>query len=92
MDNFIIGTIRENIKLLFNNLHVVNDLIPTKLHHLSDLKGVWHVDENGNILPNIADSVSIGSAENPIKSCFIAQNSLHITKKIDENETVSINF
>ena len=92
MDNFIIGTIRENIKLLFNNLHVVNDLIPTKLHHLSDLNGVWHVDENGNILPNIADSVSIGSAENPIKSCFIAQNSLHIIKKIDENETVSINF
>jgi hypothetical protein len=37
MDNFIIGTFRENINLLFHNLHVIQDTIPKKLSHLTDL-------------------------------------------------------
>tara|TARA_B110000977_G_scaffold7547_1_gene10358 strand:+ start:2249 stop:4501 length:2253 start_codon:yes stop_codon:yes gene_type:complete len=92
MDNFIIGTFRENINLLFNNLHVINDSIPKKLSHLTDLAGRWTVNDTGDIIPVIPGAVGIGTLDNPIKDCFVSENSLHIVKKLSNNQTVSINF
>jgi len=92
MNNFIIGTIRENISLLFNNLHVINDSIPKKLSHLTDLAGRWTVNDTGDIIPVNPGAVGIGTADNPIKGCFVSENSLHIVKKLSNNQTVSINF
>jgi hypothetical protein len=72
MNNFIIGTIRENISLLFNNLHVINDSIPKKLDHLSDLAGRWTVNDTGDIIPVNPGAVGIGTLDNPIKDCFVS--------------------
>jgi len=92
MNNFIIGTIRENISLLFNNLHVINDSIPKKLSHLSDLAGRWTVNDTGDIIPVNPGVVGIGTVDNPIKDFFVSENSLHIVKKLSNNQNVSINF
>jgi hypothetical protein len=72
MNNFVIGTIRENISLLFNNLHVINDSIPKKLDHLSDLAGRWTVNDTGDIIPLNPGAVGIGTLDNPIKECFVS--------------------
>ena len=68
MDNFIIGTFRENINLLFHNLHLVQDTIPKKLSHLTDLAGRWGVNANGDIIPNQTATLNIGSADKLVKS------------------------
>ena len=91
MDNFIIGTLRENIKLLFNNLHTVNESIPRKLKDLSDLDGKWTVAENGDIVPEISGTLNIGSINKTVKSLFLSENSLHIVKQ-DGSDTIRVKF
>ena len=58
MDNFIIGTFRENINLLFHNLHVIQDTIPKKLSHLTDLCDTSY-DEIENVWYRIDKIVKI---------------------------------
>ena len=90
MNNFIIGTIRENISLLFNNLHVINDSIPKKLSHLTDLAGRWTVNDTGDIIPVNSGAVGIGTVDNPIKSVYVSENSVYIVKQIDGDNSISI--
>jgi len=92
MDNFIIGTFRENINLLFHNLHLVQDTIPKKLSHLTDLAGRWTVNDTGDIIPFEAGTVGIGTVDKPIRDVFVSENSLHIVKKLSDTQSISINF
>ncbi len=92
MDNFIIGTFCENINLLFHNLHVIQDTIPKKLSHLTDLSWRWTVNKTGDIIPLEENTLSIGSSDKPLKSCFLSENSLYIIKKKNNDEFVSIKF
>ena len=92
MDNFQIGTIRENINLLYHNLHLVQDTIPKKFGHLLDLAGRWNINTNGDIVPEDNARLSIGSAQKTVKSLFLSQNSLHIVKQTDTNNFVSVKF
>ncbi len=93
MDNFSIGTFRENINLLFHNLHLVQDTIPKKLSHLTDLAGRWDVNANGDIIPTQTATLNIGSADKLVKSLFLSENSLHIVKpSTNLGETVSVKF
>ena len=92
MDNFIIGTFRENINLLFHNLHLIQDTIPKKLSHLTDLAGKWTVNANGDIVPEISGTLNIGSIDKSVKSLFLSENSLHIVKPNDNGDKVSVKF
>lgn len=92
MDNFIIGTFRENINLLFHNLHLVQDTIPKKLNHLTDLAGKWTVNANGDIIPEISGALNIGSIDKSVKSLFLSENSLHIIKPSINGDKVSVKF
>lgn len=92
MDNFIIGTFRENINLLFNNLHLIQDTIPKKLSHLTDLAGKWTVNANGDIVPEISGTLNIGSIDKSVKSLFLSENSLHIVKPSANGDKVSVKF
>ena len=79
-DNFIIGTIRDHINLLFSNLNLLDEKIPTKLAELLDLAGKWETDDSGNILPVRNNDVSIGSPENSLKSIYVSEGSVYIIK------------
>ena len=92
MDNFQIGTIRENINLLYHNLHLIQDTIPKKFGHLLDLAGRWNINANGDIVPEENARLNIGSAQKTVKSLFLSQNSLHIVKQTDTNDFVSVKF
>ena len=92
MDNFIIGTFRENINLLFHNLHLIQDTIPKKLSHLTDLAGKWTVNANGDIVPEISGTLNIGSIDKSVKSLFLSENSLHIVKPSANGDKVSVKF
>lgn len=92
MDNFQIGTIRENINLLYHNLHLIQDTIPKKFGHLLDLAGRWNINTNGDIVPEENARLNIGSAQKTVKSLFLSQNSLHIIKQTDTNDFVSVKF
>lgn len=92
MDNYIIGTIRENIGLLFHNLHLIQDTIPKKLSHLTDLAGKWTVNANGDIVPEISGTLNIGSIDKSVKSLFLSENSLHIVKPNVNGDKVSVKF
>jgi hypothetical protein len=92
MDNFIIGTFRENINLLFHNLHLIQDTIPKKLSHLTDLAGKWTVNANGDIVPEISGTLNIGSIDKSVKSLFLSENSLHIVKPSTNGDKVSVKF
>lgn len=92
MDNFLLGTLRENINLMYHNLHAVQDTIPKKLTHLTDMAGKWTVNSIGDIIPEEANTLSIGSSDKPLKSCFLSENSLHIVKKQENDEYVSVKF
>jgi len=37
MDNFVIGTIQENIKFLSNDLQIINSNMPKRIDDLSDV-------------------------------------------------------
>jgi hypothetical protein len=79
MSDFLLRNIRENIKLIFGNLHTLNEKIPVKLGEIPDLRGRWEVDKLGNIIPSRnPTTVSIGTSDRPIHSVFIANQSLHI--------------
>lgn len=91
MDNFIIGTFRENINLLYHNLHTVQDTIPKKLSHLTDVAGKWAINKTGDILPQVDNSVSLGSVDKRLKSIYVSDGSLHIVKHNAE-EIVSFKF
>ena len=91
MDNFIIGTLRENINLLYNNLHIVQDTIPKKLSHLTDVAGKWAINKTGDILPQVDNSVSLGSIDKRLKSIYVSDGSLYIVKHAAE-EIVSFKF
>jgi len=93
MDNFIIGTFRENINLLFHNLHLVQDTIPKKFSHLTDIAGKWSVNTNGDIVPDKTATLNIGSSDKLVKSLFLSENSLHIVKAdANTGDTVSVKF
>jgi hypothetical protein len=92
MDNFIIGTFRENINLIFHNLHLIQDTIPKKLSHLTDLAGKWTVNANGDIVPEISGTLNIGSIDKSVKSLFLSENSLHIVKPNTNGDKVSVKF
>jgi len=93
MDNFIIGTFRENINLLFHNLHLIQDTIPKKLGHLTDLAGRWSVNSNGDIVPQVDAAFDIGSPDKRVRSLFVTDNSLHIIKSgTGSGDTVSVKF
>lgn len=92
MDNFIIGTFRENINLLFHNLHLIQDTIPKKFSHLTDVAGRWNINPNGDIVPEISGTLNIGSIDKSVKSLFLSENSLHIVKDTDLGEKVSVKF
>lgn len=92
MDNFIIGTFRENINLLFHNLHLIQDTIPKKFSHLTDVAGRWNINSNGDIVPDISGTLNIGSVDKSVKSLFLSENSLHIVKDTDVGEKVSVKF
>jgi len=92
MNDFIIGTIRENINLIFSNLHNLNDMIPRKLSHLKDLNGRWTVNDSGDIIPEQPNTLSIGSLTNSVKKIYISQNSLHIVKANSDASISSVKF
>lgn len=92
MDNFIIGTFRENINLLFHNLHLIQDTIPKKFSHLTDVAGKWNINSNGDIVPEISGTLNIGSIDKSVKSLFLSENSLHIVKDTDVGDKVSVKF
>lgn len=92
MDNFIIGTLRENINLLFHNLHLIQDTIPKKFSHLTDVAGRWNINSNGDIVPDISGTLNIGSIDKSVKSLFLSENSLHIVKDTDVGDKVSVKF
>lgn len=92
MNDFIIGTIRENINLIFSNLHNLNDMIPRKLSHLKDLNGRWTVNDSGDIIPEEPNTLSIGSLTNSVKKIYVSQNSLHIVKANSDASVSSVKF
>ena len=92
MDNFIIGTFRENINLIFHKLHLIQDTIPKKLSHLTDLAGKWTVNANGDIVPEISGTLNIGSIDKSVKSLFLSENSLHIVKPNTNGDKISVKF
>lgn len=91
MDNFTIGTFRENINLLYHNLHIVQDTIPKKLAHLTDVTGKWLINTGGDILPVKDNTVSLGSIDKRLKSIYVSDGSLHIVKH-NADEIVSFRF
>lgn len=91
MDNFIIGALNENINLLFQKLHVVQDTIPKKFSQLTDIAGNWEI-VNGNIIPLMGSSLNIGSEEKPINKIHVSPNSLHIVKQSTNNERIIVKF
>ena len=92
MNDFIIGTIRENINLIFSNLHNLNDMIPRKLSHLKDLNGRWTVNDSGDIIPEEPNTLSIGSLTKSVKKIYVSQNSLHIVKANSDASVSSVKF
>jgi hypothetical protein len=92
MNNFIIGTLRENIDLLFHNLHLIQDTIPKKFAHLTDVAGRWNINSNGDIVPESNGTLNIGSIDKSVKSLFLSENSLHIVKDTNVGEKVSVKF
>lgn len=89
MSDFLLKNIRENIKLIFGNLHALNEKIPVKLDEIPDLRGRWEVDKLGNIIPSSnPTTVSIGTSNRPVNSVFIADRSLNITAT-DLNNTIT---
>lgn len=92
MDNFIIGTLRENINLLFHNLQVIQDTMPLKFSHLRDVAGRWNINSNGDLVPETNGTQYIGSIDKTVKSLFLSDNSLHIVKDTTAGDKVSVTF
>jgi len=91
MDNFIIAALNENINLLFQKLHVVQDTIPKKFSQLTDIAGNWEI-VHGNIIPIMGSSLNIGSEEKPINEIFVSPNSLRIVKESANDERIVVKF
>lgn len=81
MDNFVIGTIQENIKTLQSDLNRISSDIPTKFNHLTDVSGKWTIDSSGDIIPEYDNTVSLGSSSKRIKSIYVSDGSIYIVKK-----------
>ena len=88
MDNFIIGSITEHVKVLQSDIQAITSNIPTKITDLSDLSGKWNVNEQGDILPETNGVVSLGTIEKALKSIYVSEIHLPPNSVKPNNEDV----